>query len=304
VCPVAPDPDEVAIVAWGHDRLDDLTALGTLAFPDEALGAEDLELLCFGDDTERRTVVLGTADGTAAAVVGLDVSASSSAAYLHLLAVHPARRRRGLAGAVVHAAEDWARGLGATAMEVGGAVPFYLFSGVDTRWTDALCLFESLGYGRTAVVLDLVCPTVPSTRRPIPPGVSVHHVETDEHLGELCEFARAEYPHWVEEFRRAGESGTVVLARDGRDGRVLGAAAHSVSRFGVVGPVAVAAGGRRSGVGTALMGAVLGDLSIAGLRNAEIAWTSTVGFYAKACGARVGRASQLHRRNLAAVCEE
>ena len=85
---------------------------------------------------------------------------------------------------------------------------------------------------------------------------------------------------------------------------MLGAAAHSVSRFGVVGPVAVVPGGRHSGVGTALMSAVLSDLSIAGLRNAEIAWASTVGFYAKACGARVGRASQLHRRNLDAVSEE
>jgi hypothetical protein len=189
-------------------------------------------------------------------------------------------------------------------MGVGGAAPFFLFTGVDTRWTDAMCLFESMGYDRTGVLLDLVCPTVSSTRRPVPPGVVVHHVETDGDVAELCDFARAAYPHWLEEFRRAGESGTVVTARDGRDGRLLGAAAHSVSRFGVVGPVAVAPGGQHSGVGTALMGVVLADLSAAGLRTAEIAWTSTVGFYAKACGAKIGRASQLHHRNLTAVAEE
>ena len=35
----------------------------------------------------------------------------------------------------------------------------------------------------------------------------------------------------------------------------------------------------------------MADLSVAGLRTAEIAWTSTVRFYAKACGATVSRTS-------------
>lgn len=318
MCPVAPEPDAVEIVEWGADRLDELAALCALALPDESLGVEDLELLCFGDapgvgdDHGRRTVVLGATDGSVAAVVRSSAHGAVAAsvpvlehtAHLQLLVVHPARRRRGLGRAAVATAEAWAVARGATGMGVGAAAPFFLFTGVDTRWTDAMCLFESLGYDRTGVLLDLVCPTVQSTRRSAPPGVVVHHVETDEQVEELCSFARDAYPHWIEEFRRAGESGTVVTARDGRDGRLLGAAAHSVSRVGVVGPVAVAPGGRHSGIGTALMGAVLADLSAAGLRNAEIAWTSTVAFYAKACGAKVGRASQLHHRNLAAVAGE
>lgn len=315
MCPDAAEPgaaEAVRIVEWGHERLDDLVALSTLAFPEESLGAEDMELLCFADVVAgsdsapaRRSVVLGAEDGSVAAVVELGtrpgrVSAIDPprTAQLQLVAVHPARRRRGLARAAVRAGESWARGQGATEMAVGGGAPFYLFSGVDTRWTEALCLFESMGYDRTSVLLDLVCPTLQSTRRPVPPGVVVHHVESDEQLEDLCRFASESFPHWSEEFRRAGESGTVVTARDSRDGRVLGAAAHSVSRIGVVGPIGVLDDGHHSGIGTALMGAVLGDLSTAGLRSAEIAWTSTVSFYAKACGAKVGRASQVHRRNL------
>ena len=107
-----------------------------------------------------------------------------------------------------------------------------------------------------------------------------------------------DWPLWSAEFRRAAESGTVAIARDGDDGAVLGAAAHSVSRFGVVGPVAVAPDAHGRGIGSALMAAVLADLSVAGLRTAEIAWTSTVRFYAKACGATIARTSLLMRRTL------
>jgi hypothetical protein len=52
------------------------------------------------------------------------------------------------------------------------------------------------------------------------------------------------------------------------------------------------------GVGALLMAAVLSDLSAAGLRTAEIAWTSTVRFYRQVCDARVGRASVVLRRDL------
>ncbi len=44
-----------------------------------------------------------------------------------------------------------------------------------------------------------------------------------------------------------------------------------------------------------LMAEVLADLSTAGLRSAEIAWTSTVRFYANVTEARVGRASVVLR---------
>ena len=76
-----------------------------------------------------------------------------------------AQRARGVAE-VVGGAERWAAAQGATALVVGAAAPVYLFTGVDSTWTEALCCFESLGYERVAVELDLVCPTRPSTRPP------------------------------------------------------------------------------------------------------------------------------------------
>ena len=282
------------IVDWGPSLLVELAELCAAALPEESLGLDDLEALCGGDGT----VVLAAHDGSGAVVVGLDeadASRGEAVAQLHLLVVHPARRRRGTARALVAAAEARAIDAGARTMGVGAAAPFYLFSGVDTRWTEALCLFEALGYERTEVLLDLSCPTL-QQRRPAPPGVHVQPVRSDAHVEQLVAFSE-QHPQWRQEFERGGRNGTAVLAV-GPDGEVLGAAAHSVSRLGVVGPVAVRAGGRHGGVGSALMAAVLAELAVAGLRTAEISWTSTVGFYAKACGAKVARASQVHRRAL------
>ncbi|MHB1139159.1 MAG: GNAT family N-acetyltransferase [Microthrixaceae bacterium] len=283
------------VVDCDPEHLSEVVGLCAAAFPDESLALDDLEPIC----TAAGAFVLATADGSGVVVVqGPDpaVPRAFSTAHLQLLAVHPSRRRRGIATALMRAAEERVVALGAGSLSVGGGAPFYLFTGVDTRWTSALCLFESLGYERTDVVLDLVCPTL-QRRSPTPPGVHLAPVRDDEQIGQLLAFATECYPHWHAELERGGRQGTVVLALDG-DGSVLGAAAHSVSRLGVIGPVAVRPRSHHGGVGSALMAAVLGELSVAGIAQAEIAWTSTVGFYAKCCEARVGRASQLHRRNL------
>ncbi|CAN5526292.1 hypothetical protein BH10ACT3_BH10ACT3_19550 [soil metagenome] len=230
----AVDHDAAAAIGqWDRSRTGEFVELCGLSFDGGARGEEDLDLLAFGDpSTSRQTVVLGTAAGDAAAVV--TCTPSESVAQLQLVAVHPARRRRGRARAVVDAAEEWACSLGADTMRVGAAAPFYLFSGIDTRWTEALCLFESSGYERTDVVLDLVCPTMQSVRRARPPGRRVDHVQTDDQVAALARFSDEHYPRWSEEFGRAGESGTTVVAIDPPDGPVVRAAPPSVSRLGII----------------------------------------------------------------------
>lgn len=298
------------------EELDAVVGLSRAALPDESLSVDDLEgLLCDGDDDPTALVRQVAATGlgcrdehgelVAAAVVSLTEVLDRRSAHLQLLVVHPARRRRGLARALVVAAEAWAVRQGAEALTVGAGAPFYLFTGVDSRWTEALCCFEALGYERTGVELDLVCPTVPA--RPSTRGadasrpsaqVELAHVGDDEGAAALDAWVRATYPHWSAELARAARSGTVVLARDAVTGQVVGAAAHSVGRLGVIGPVAVDPSRHGGGVGALLMAAVLADLATAGLRTAEIAWTSTVRFYRQVCDARVGRTSVVLRRDL------
>ncbi len=298
---------------------DELVELCSQALPDELLTFDDIETVLFAgsDHAPGKAVAaleppLVTAGGAVVLAVldeGRPVAAAGAtttlvgdhvAAHLQILVVHPALRRRGLAAVLVEAVEQWARDRGSDTLTVGAGAPFFLFTGVDSRWTDALCTFEGLGYERFGVELDLVCPTTPgSTRRdPGSSGSSIANVACDADASELGAWARRAYPHWAAEFDRAAAAGTVVLAR--REGSLVGAAAHSVSRWGVIGPVAVLPDSQGTGVGADLLAAVLGDLSVSGLRQAEIAWTSTVRFYALACGARVGRCSVLLRRDLRA----
>lgn len=262
-----------------------------------------------GADTERPAE---HGDLAGAGLVTLASVIDEPRAHLQLLAVTPTQRRRGVARSIVAAAEQWALQHGSTTLTVGAGAPFYLFTGVDSRWIEALCAFEALGYERIDTELDLRCPTRGHRPRrsstagsstvgsPSVSGSSVvvEPVRDDQAAAALASFAEAHWPLWAAEFARAARSGTVFMATDAASGAVLGAAAHSVGRLGVVGPVAVDPGCHGRGVGTALMGAVLTELSVAGLDSVEIAWTSTVRFYSLACDARVARASVVLRRDL------
>lgn len=314
-------------VAWAVDQVDPspgllerVVELCAAALPDESWSVDELEgVVCAsahpgaaGSDpsvpawirpVDALTWVVfdgdllaGVAVVTVTDVIGVD------SVHLQLLAVHPSRRRRGIAAALVGAVDAWAAARGVQEWWAGAGAPFYLFTGVDTRWTEALSALEALGLERHRVELDLVCPTAEPPRRSGgvggAGGPTVGGVLDDDAAAALVNWVAETFPQWTVEFARAAAAGTVVVARDAGTGTVVGAAAHSVSRFGVVGPVAVAPDVQRGGVGTELMRAVLADLRVAGLRSVEISWTSTVRFFATACGARVGRSSVVLRRDL------
>lgn len=261
-----------------------LGALFAAAMPAEGLTPAELQYLCFGPDD----AVIG--DERAAVSMQLHESDGVRTAWLTALAVHPADQGRGRGRELVAAALDWARDRRATTVELAAAVPRYLWPGVDLHDTRAGMLFESCGFRRGLLGINMTVPT--TLRRVPPPGIAVER----ETGGGAHRFATTAFPHWVPELDRAVALGTAFAARD-HDGTTVGFGCHSVNRAGWIGPMATDPTRQGSGVGSAVLAAVCADLAERGHGTGEISWVSNLRFYGK-CGATVSRVFVGGRRNV------
>jgi GNAT superfamily N-acetyltransferase len=263
---------------WGRDRAAELTALVDEALPGENLSGDELVACCWDDPG----VVLAGDDGSAA----VSAVARGRTGIVRLLVVAPHVRRLGGGRLLLGAAEEWLAAQGCTEVWAGPSAPFYLWPGVDVRWTAALCLFEQAGYRAVGAELNMSCPT---THRVAPPEhVTVARVLEDADAGAAVAFCAAHFPHWVAELERAVEHASCLIATEA-DGAVVGFCCHSVNRAAWLGPMATLPARQGSGVGSALLSAACRDLREAGHPDAEIAWVGPVGFYARTAGASVSR---------------
>ena len=263
---------------------DDLLALIERALPGENLSVDDLLGVCW-DTEEGPSIVLGDDTGAASASVRHGLGA------VQLLVVDPGARREGRGRALLDEATTWAFDNGAGHLMIGAAPPWYLWPGIDLRWTAGLVLAESAGFAPQGAALNMTCST--SVRIAPPSGVTIRRVVEDVDATAVLDLCvRAFAPAWRKEAARGIEHGACHAAFDER-GALLGFAAHSVNRAGWFGPTGVDPEKQRSGVGGPLLGACLQDLRVAGFDDCEISWIGPVGFYAKAAAAAVSRTFQL-----------
>ena len=261
---------------------DALLALVDAALPGENLSTDDLLGVCW-DDEHGTTTVLGDETGAVSVAVRDD-----GAAAVLLLCVHPDARGEGRGRRLLDEATTWAFDHGAPYLMIGAAPPWYLWPGIDLRWTPGLVLAESAGFVDRGAALNLSCST--SVRIPAPDGVVLRRVVEDDDAAaviDLCQ--RAFNPAWQHEAQRGIEHGACHAAFDAPTGDLLGFATHSVNRAGWFGPTGVDPARQRGGIGGPLLAACLQDLKVAGFDRCEIAWIGPVGFYAKAAQAEIGR---------------
>ncbi|MBV8693645.1 MAG: GNAT family N-acetyltransferase [Actinobacteria bacterium] len=271
--------------AWGPARADDLTALFGLALPNESLTTDELVACSWDDPTG---AVLGDVDGSAAVALVTRPVGDDLHAFIVALGVAPVVQGDGRGRRLLDAAVAWAGDHGCRALHAGGSAPFYLWPGVDTRWTRAICLFESAGFARLGAEVNMSCPS--TYRSPAPAGTEVERVVADADAERVRDFCTEHFAHWVPEVDRGIEQGACFLARaSGEEGAVLGFACHSVSRAGWLGPMGTDPARRHERIGAALLGAVCADVAESGRPDVEIVWVGPVGFYAKSAGAAVSR---------------
>jgi len=251
---------------------------------DERLTESELAHICFGAGDE----IVG--DDGGAAVLTIKQLGDYTGAWLLLVAVPPERQSRGHAKELVGAAIERARAHGAKHMHLANAIPRYVWPGVDLANTRAGMLFETMGFERNLVGINM---TIPATFRRAPPrGVTVELEQTD---GALT-FAHRAFPQWVDELTVAVEQGTAVAARD-EHGSTIGFGCHSCNRETWIGPMATDPETHHGGVGSAVLAAICADLERRGHAAGEICWVSNLRFYGK-CGATVSRVYQGGRLRL------
>jgi GNAT superfamily N-acetyltransferase len=198
--------------------------------------------------------------------------------------VRPANQGRGLGKELIRAALDAGRAHGARTAHLASSVPRYLWPGVDVGNTRAGMLFETLGFSRDLVGINMAISS--RFRRDAPAGVVI---ERETGAGAR-DFAARAYPHWIAELDVAIDRGTAFAARDA-SGATIGFGCHSCNRAAWIGPMATDPDAQHSGIGSAVLAAVCADLDARGHDTGEIAWVSNLRFYGK-CGATVSRVFQ------------
>jgi GNAT superfamily N-acetyltransferase len=257
---------------------DALAELAAIAMPGEHLTASELTHVCYGPRDE----VLGDERGAVAFTI--QQHGDYISVWILLVAVDPSQQGRGLGKELVGAALDAGRTRGARTAHLASSVPRYLWPGIDITNTRAGMLFETLGFSRDLVGINMAIPS--SFRREPPAGVVVER----ETGSGARDFATRAYPHWIDELVVAIDRGTAFAARDA-SGATIGFGCHSCNRAAWIGPMATDPDAQHGGIGSAVLAAICADLDARGHDTGEIAWVSNLRFYGK-CGATVSRVFQ------------
>jgi GNAT superfamily N-acetyltransferase len=186
--------------------------------------------------------------------------------YLRLLAVDPAKRRKGAGSALLRDAE--ALGARVVAAEPGN----YFVPGIPESLVP---FFTKRGYQETVRTHNLVVEELPDQ---IPDGVQ----RDGEHV--LNFIGREFGPIWRFEAAR----GASVFYVE-HEGQIAGFSTHEANNRGLgsFGPTGVAQAFRGRGFGRKLLLASLADLRRLGYHRAVIPWTDAVEYYRRNCGAKI-----------------
>lgn len=228
--------------------------------------------------------------------------------HVDLIAVHPDARRQGIARRLLGAAENALAALGVTEILLAGNPPYYVWPGIDVRYTPAVCAAMAFGYEQDRTAWNMTAdlsPGAPAVRdtaaaeaRLAEAGIEVRAATTED-LPALVAFAQdtfagtwgAEITHSLN--RPAGGCHLAV-----RGTRILGFAAYGASRPGWFGPTGTAPDAQGLGIGGVLLRRCLRDLRDRGYPTAQIGWVGPIPFYSSAVAARIERVFFLYRKQL------
>lgn len=221
---------------------------------------------------------------------------------LNMFAVREDRRNQGIGTAMLHELVSRLKGKGRNKIRLMGALPQYLFPGLDPRYTEAFCFLRKHGFKKKGERLNLVYHVPPGY--PEPPekigDITFSRVD-DGNKGALDEFLRKRPGAWAREvqFSLENKPYTTFIAKNG-DGNILGYASHSIGFEGTFGPTEVSKSERGKGIGGTLLKWCAYDLKEMGVSPMVIRWVEghNIHYYSKALGARIGQIFWLLRKKI------
>jgi predicted N-acetyltransferase YhbS len=217
-------------------------------------------------------------------------------ASVKFLAVPAAARARGIGGALLAAAHDWAAGNGYHNIIFGLSAPGYLWPGVELGLTTMETFLAGRGYREVMWAVNQV------VELPVELPSGKARLARPEEVEQVAAFCRTHYAHWETEARWSFDEANPRCAVWFEADDLLGFACWSVTREGWFGPMAtrpdLREGRNRLGIGTGTLGVALRALAADGYGTVEISWVGPERFYARVAGARAHRAFRVFEHSV------
>ncbi|MCL5947236.1 MAG: GNAT family N-acetyltransferase [Chloroflexi bacterium] len=291
------------------DDLPNLTALCVRCLNYEVVSPELLRYTLLQTDDGEPDVALGlSCDGrlVAVAVGSINEAQGDFQGYIKAVLTDPDYRRRGLGKLLLLELEERLRDRGVLSISIR-ACRRYLLPGVDVRYSEALCLFDRLGYQRSGTTFNL---EVDLRMQRFDLENRLAHLQQGgvvvRRIGEPDQTALSAYLRatWGKGWHAEGMA-VFNLGRKRIPGfiaavgeTIVGFAVYDVTRPGWFGPIGTTEAYRHTGVGGALLLCCLHDWQEQGRASGEIAAIGPLYFYVTTCGARISRTFITYRKHL------
>ncbi|HEY65521.1 MAG TPA: GNAT family N-acetyltransferase [Caldilineae bacterium] len=218
-------------------------------------------------------------------------------AWVRLITVDPAYRRRGIASQLLEELEGRLRADGLTRLRLGNSAPNYFWPGLDVRYTPAICFFQHHGFHRIGEAVDMEVDltahdwdTSEEEARLAREGFLIRRLQPEDRESISAWLQERWSPVWHYEVLSSYENDPISTFVATREDRICAFASYNVTMFeNGFGPMGTEPDLRGRGIGRVLFWRCMRDMKALGHRTADICWVGPIAFYARVADARIHR---------------
>ncbi len=228
---------------------------------------------------------------------GVREAEDGPAAWVRLVAVDPAHRRRKVASQLLEELEGRLRAHGLRRLRVGNSAPCYFWPGLDVRYTAAFCFFQYHGFYRYGEAVDMLVDlsacgwdTTAEEERLGREGFIIRRLTPEDREAFSAWLQELWSPVWHFEALSSYENDPISTFMAVHDGRICAFASYNVTMFeNGFGPTGTGFEWRSRGLGRVLFYRCMRDLKALGHQTAEICWVGPIAYYARVADAWIHR---------------